>query len=105
MDDQGMFVNISSNDGPVYIPLPSPCVLDCETDAGLISLILDRTFPQFLIVHINGEPRKCVGLSEYNLAFENDGEVKAFLKKVSESELMDEMIQEETRINEGWHSL
>ncbi len=105
MEHDGIYLNLSSDEGPFQVQLSNPCIFDIESEVGLVSLILDKQYPQYLIIHIDNEPRKCVGLHEFNLEFKEDEEVKEFLQTVSTSEFFDEIIEDEKSMNDGWAAL
>lgn len=105
MKNDGIFLNLSTEEGPFQVQLENPCIYDMETDIGLVSLILDKQYSDYLIIHIDNEPRKCVGLQEFNMDFSNDEEVNEFLKSVSETEFFEEIIADEKSLIEGWANL
>ena len=105
MEHDGIYLNLSSDEGPFQVQLESPCVYDIETEVGLVSLILDKKFPQYLIIHIDNEPRKCVGLHEFNLEFSKDDEVNEFLETVTTTEFFDEIVADEKSMIDGWDAL
>jgi len=105
MNNERIFFNLSSEDGPFQVQLENPCIYDVDTEIGLISLILDKKYPQFLLVHIDNEPRKCVGLNEFELNFSSDEDVLKFLKTISVSEFFEDLLEEEKNINDGWAAL
>lgn len=105
MKHDGIYLNLSSEEGPFQVQLENPIVYDVETDIGMVSLILDKKYPQYLIIHIDNEPRKCVGLHEFNLDFKRDEEVNEFLVNVTTTEFFEELIADEISINDGWAAL
>lgn len=105
MEHDGIFLNLSSEEGPFQVQLENPIVYDIDTDIGMVSLILDKKYPQYLIIHIDNEPRKCVGLQEFNLDFKRDDEVNEFLVNVTTTEFFEELIADEISMNDGWAAL
>jgi hypothetical protein len=105
MGHDGIYLNLSSEEGPFQVQLENPIVYDIDTEIGMVSLILDKKFPQYLIIHIDNEPRKCVGLHEFNLEFKRDEDVNEFLVNVTTTEFFDELIADEISMNEGWSAL
>ncbi len=92
------------NRGPFL--LRSPCVVDVETDAGLLSLMMDKEYPNYLFVSIDGELRKCVELSKKPpYPIENDEDVIDFLHSLEHSSIVQTIIEQETELDEGWEEL
>ncbi len=96
---------IFPNNDDDLLNLKNLCVLDCETEVGTISLMLDQKKPYYLFISIEGELRKCVDLKESCLTFHDESEVMQFLEEISDSNFMDELIEIETNLDEGWKEL
>ncbi len=93
------------NDKGIYLMLHNPCVIDCTTKDSVISLIMDKEYPQYLFLQIDGEFRRCYDLGEETPAFETNEEVAEFLIELSNSSFMDEIIEEERKMNQEWKKL
>jgi hypothetical protein len=85
--------------------IKSPCSLDCDTDAGLFTLLIDCENPSFLFVSIDNELRKCVDLSLKKRRFETKEEAIEFLLKLRDSPVFDELVNEELNMNDEWDKL
>ncbi len=105
MDYQDFPIDFNPDDDQEIPMFHHPCVLDCHTDVGLVSLMMDRKHPQYLLVSIDGELRKCLHLNGAEFHFNDDWQVVEFLKEISSSKLLDDLIEEEKGMNEGWDSL
>ncbi len=97
--------NNFDGDDKSYIRLRNPCILDCHTEIGVVSLILDKDQPGYLFVSIGGELRKCYSLKDYNIHFDGNSQVIDFLQEVSNSGFMKDLIEKEKDLEEGWDAL
>lgn len=105
MNDFILPIQFSTDDGRQRIVLRSPCILDCDTEVGFISLILDKDYPHYLLVQINGELRKCLGFEDYDLHFQDDEAVFQFLEWVRETEIFQEIVEDEKALDQDWAEL
>ncbi len=104
MDDEFRF-HAPSGGGDDYLMLTNPCVVDCNTEIGRITLILDRQYPQCLFVQIMNEWRKCILLDPHLAEFRDDMEVFDFLTRFQETTAFNKLIEEEKNLDEGWEAL
>ncbi|RJP26027.1 MAG: hypothetical protein C4527_16070 [Candidatus Omnitrophota bacterium] len=104
MNNQFSDSNIQG-DGDFYLDLRHLCILDCKTEVGTISLILDQKQPHYLFVSIDEELRKCYSLLEFQMQFDNEKQVIEFLIQLVNSDFMDDLIAIEKNLDEGWAAL
>ena len=104
-NDNEIPVFFTSNDGYNHFTLRNPCILDCDTEVGLISLIMDKQYSQYLFVRIHGELRKCLDFEEQAVRFQNDKELMDFLRCVRDSDLFQEIVDTEKHLEEGWKEI
>lgn len=91
---------------PQFFHLNNPCVLDVQTDVGLVSLMMDKEYAQYIFVSIEGELRKCIDISDFDsLKFDNDEQVFNYLQYFQDSYIFQELIDQEKEIEEGWQDL
>lgn len=106
MDEFDRFhVPDENDDDGLYLSLTNPCVLDCNTEIGRITLILDRQHPRFLFVQIAEEFRKCILLDSDLAVFPDDMAVYDFLHRFQETAAFNRLIAEEKNLDEGWEAL
>ncbi len=105
MADQNNDFNFEPNDDMLYLTLRNPCIIDCQTEAGVFSLIIDRQYPRYLFLQIDGEMRKCYDMGEDVQMFSSDEEAADFLIELTQSDFMEQLIEEEREMNEEWDDL
>ena len=86
-------------------PLENPCMIDFETNAGLLTLMMDKDYPAYLFVSFNGELRKCVHLEDAPPELDDDDQVFDYLRELKTSPLVESLIKEEDKINQAWENL
>lgn len=88
-----------------HVILTKPCVVDCNTEIGRITLILDRQYPLFLFVQIANEWRKCILLEPEIARFHDDMDVFDFLNRFQSTTAFNRLIDEEKSLDDGWEAL
>ncbi|MDP8245647.1 MAG: hypothetical protein P9L94_16300 [Candidatus Hinthialibacter antarcticus] len=101
----GFSFHIPTGDGDEHLMLTNPCVVDCNTEIGRITLILDRQYPRFLFVQIMNEWRKCILLEPQLTHFNNDMEIFDFLRRFQATTAFNKLIEEEKNLDAGWEAL
>ncbi|HQH72721.1 MAG TPA: hypothetical protein PK360_11645 [bacterium] len=91
--------------GPLPMGMRNPCVLEWDTRIGRITLLVDQANPLYLFISIDGEPRKCVDLAPFHLAFADRRETLEFLEKIRDSDFTADLIREEESLDTGWDAL
>ncbi|MBI1386917.1 MAG: hypothetical protein GC154_00530 [bacterium] len=105
MNDEMGFHLHQGDEGDDFRVLKNPCVADCNTEIGRVTLILDREYPRMLFVQINEEWRKCIMLDEEYARFRDDMEVHDFLVRFQSTGMFNQLIEEEKKLDEGWKAL
>ncbi|MFB3785965.1 MAG: hypothetical protein ACE15F_06300 [bacterium] len=101
-----MFTFIPAGEGgPLPMGMRNPCSLECHTGVGRITLLVDQANPLYLFISIAGEPRRCVDLAPFHLAFADRREALEFLEQIRNSDFTADLVREEESLETGWDSL
>ena len=89
-----------------YYPIQDPCILDLDTEAGFVTLMIDRKNPVYVFMSLNHELVKCFDLTEHApLRLATDHAAKKFLRQFAHSEFFQHILREEIEFEEKWREL
>lgn len=101
-----MFIYLpAGNGGPRPMGMKNPSSLECHTGVGPITLLVDQANPVYLFISIAGEPRKCVDLAPFHLAFADRREALDFLEEIRDSDFFTDLVRGEESFDSGWDAL